>query len=92
MAEADRCPPTADGGQERPPVTPVACAYCDSTDTELMSLFGQSLLGSQYYCHNCHSVFEAVRWTETPPSSSESDSRRMTPIPLRSASGTIEGE
>jgi len=45
-------------------VTASACAYCDSTDTELMSLFGQSLLSSQYYCRNCHSVFEAVRWTE----------------------------
>ena len=70
-AEREAGPPTADGGQETSPVTrhpspitPVACAYCDSTDTELMSLFGQHLLGSQYYCRNCHSVFEAVRWTE----------------------------
>jgi hypothetical protein len=42
----------------------VSCAFCESTDTELFSLFGQSLIGSQYYCHNCHTVFEAVRWTE----------------------------
>ena len=42
----------------------VACAFCNSTDTELISLFGQFLLASQYYCRNCHSVFEAVRWTE----------------------------
>lgn len=40
------------------------CAYCDSADTELFSIFGQTLLGSQYYCHNCHSVFEVVRFEE----------------------------
>ena len=42
----------------------VACPYCNSTDNELFSLFGQTLLGSQYYCHNCRTVFEAVRWDE----------------------------
>lgn len=40
----------------------VACPFCDSTDNELFSVFGQTLIGSQYYCHNCHTVFEAVRW------------------------------
>ncbi len=42
-----------------------SCAYCGSTDTELISLFGQTLMGSQYYCKTCHTVFEAVRWTDT---------------------------
>ena len=41
----------------------IACAFCDSTDTELIAMFGQNLLSSQYYCRNCRSVFEAVRWT-----------------------------
>ena len=39
------------------------CPFCDSTNTELISLFGQTLMGSQYYCHTCRSVFESVRWT-----------------------------
>ena len=67
MPEPDRRPPTASPHPASPagPGEGVACAYCDSTDTELMSLFGQSLLGSQYYCRSCHSVFEAVRWTES---------------------------
>ena len=58
---------------EQPATTPAAqqqaaaCAFCDSTDTELISLFGQALLASQYYCRNCHSVFEAVRWTNETP-------------------------
>jgi hypothetical protein len=42
----------------------VACGFCDSTDTELFSLFGGLLLGSQYYCRSCHTVFEVVRWRE----------------------------
>ena len=42
----------------------VACPFCDSTDNELFSVFGQTLIGSQYYCNNCHTVFEAVRWEE----------------------------
>lgn len=44
----------------------VPCAFCDSTDTELISLFGQFLLASQYYCRSCRTVFESVRWKENP--------------------------
>lgn len=47
-----------------PAPEPVRCAHCDSRETEMIALFGQSLMVSQYYCHACHSVFEAVRWTE----------------------------
>ena len=46
----------------------VVCPFCNSTDSELFSLFGQSLLASQYYCRSCHTVFEAVRWTDETPS------------------------
>jgi hypothetical protein len=53
----------SDKGAPKSTAGQVACAFCDSTDTELFSLFGQSLLGSQYYCNNCHTVFEAIRWT-----------------------------
>jgi hypothetical protein len=51
----------------------VPCAFCDSTDTELISLFGQFLLGSQYYCNNCHTVFETVRWVEPGESSNKEE-------------------
>jgi hypothetical protein len=40
----------------------VVCPFCNSADNELFSLFGQTLIGSQYYCNHCHTVFEAVRW------------------------------
>lgn len=43
----------------------LGCPFCGSTDNELFSLFGQTLLGTQYYCRNCRTVFEAVRWEES---------------------------
>lgn len=55
----------------------VTCAFCDSPDTELMSLFGQFLLASQYYCHNCRTVFEAIRWKED-PANGQSSAKRET--------------
>lgn len=50
----------------------VACPFCDSTDNELFSVFGQTLIGSQYYCNNCHTVFEAVRWEDDDPQEDDS--------------------
>ncbi|MBI5029602.1 MAG: hypothetical protein HZB51_03685 [Chloroflexi bacterium] len=48
----------------------VACPFCDSIDVEMIALFGQQMMTSQYYCHNCHSVFEAVKWEATQEKSS----------------------
>ena len=42
----------------------VVCLFCESTDVEMMSLFGQTLLGSQYYCRECKSIFEVVRFDD----------------------------
>ncbi len=46
--------------ETKPPEVPdhPLCAFCGSEQTEFVALFGQFLLVSQYYCHNCHSVFE----------------------------------
>jgi transposase-like protein len=42
------------------------CPFCESDDTELMSLFGSSPLTSQYYCRGCRSAFEQVKWGTLP--------------------------
>lgn len=42
----------------------IKCAFCTSNDVELFSLFGQTLLGSQYYCNRCKSIFEVVRFDD----------------------------
>ena len=39
----------------------IACPFCQSTDTELFSLFGQQLLTVQCYCNACHTPFECVK-------------------------------
>ncbi len=40
----------------------VACPFCQSTETELIALFGMQMMTSQYYCRHCHTAFEAVKW------------------------------
>ncbi len=49
----------------------VSCPFCNSTETEMIALFGQQMMTSQYYCHGCRSVFEAVKW-EDPKSKAKS--------------------
>jgi len=59
----------------------IQCVFCDSAEVELISLYGQTLLGSQYYCRNCNSIFEAIRFddedlkTETQPPGGFQDKR-----------------
>ncbi len=43
----------------------VECPFCHATETEMIALFGMQLLTSQYYCRNCHTAFEAVKWTDS---------------------------
>ena len=50
---------------------PITCPYCNSTDTELFSLYGNSLLSSQYVCRACHTVFDVVRFDEEESNQSE---------------------
>lgn len=45
----------------------VACPFCGSHDTDLFSLFGSSALTSQYYCRDCRTVFERVKWGSARP-------------------------
>jgi hypothetical protein len=40
----------------RPPA--VACPFCHSTDTEMLSPFGGQLSTAQYQCRTCRSYFE----------------------------------
>lgn len=46
-------------------VADIECPFCQSTDTELISLFGQQLLTVQYYCNHCHTPFERVKGEDT---------------------------
>jgi hypothetical protein len=46
-------------------VTPASlaprCPFCQSTETEPLSLFGSQLSTAQYYCYRCRTPFEYMR-------------------------------
>ena len=47
-----------EGGSSMPDLERVACPFCDSTDTDLESLFGPTLCRSIHYCRGCLQSFE----------------------------------
>ena len=54
----------------------IQCVFCGSAEVELFSLFGQTLLGSQYYCRNCRSIFEVVRFDDADLESDEKELKK----------------
>ena len=38
------------------------CSFCNSENVSIYSSFGTAQLVRQYYCQECHSVFEFIRW------------------------------
>lgn len=42
----------------------VRCPFCDGDETELHSPFGTALSVATYWCRDCHTAFEWVKWKE----------------------------
>jgi hypothetical protein len=42
------------------------CPFCDSTNTRKESDFGTTLAYAQYYCNDCRTMFEWLKWEEIP--------------------------
>lgn len=40
----------------------VECPFCDGTNTEQFSAFGSAVSVGQYYCRECRTVFEWMKW------------------------------
>jgi hypothetical protein len=38
------------------------CPHCGSEDTRLMSPFGSVLANAQFYCEDCRTTFEFMKW------------------------------
>lgn len=52
-------PPGRSCGQtQMPDLTVTPCPYCDSTETDLESIFGPTLCRSMHYCRSCQQSFE----------------------------------
>jgi hypothetical protein len=51
----------------------VACPFCGSTETSRETDFGTTLAYAQFYCHQCRTPFEWIKWddknvsTDLPP-------------------------
>jgi hypothetical protein len=55
IREAARPPaPLADG---------VPCPFCSRNDTELVTPFGGQLSVAQYWCRNCRTGFDYLKWS-----------------------------
>ena len=39
-----------------------ACPFCDRTETELMNPFGSHASVATYWCRDCRSPFEMLKW------------------------------
>jgi transposase-like protein len=42
----------------------VSCPFCGSTDVEKDHAFGPEISKSQYYCNDCETPFERIKWGE----------------------------
>lgn len=40
----------------------VPCPFCDGSETEQFSAFGSAVSVAQYYCRDCKTVFEWMKW------------------------------
>ena len=56
----------SDDDRQDPP--DAVCPFCGSNDSELESTFGSEVSKSQYYCNNCHTVFERIKYDGAMPS------------------------
>lgn len=54
--------PSPSADSTRLPKAP-PCPFCEGTATELMSAFGSHASVSTYWCRDCHSPFEVLKWT-----------------------------
>lgn len=40
----------------------IECPHCGSSDVEQESAFGSEVSKSQYYCRDCRTVFERIKY------------------------------
>lgn len=48
--------------EERTDTPQPACPFCESTDVTRESAFGSEISKSKYYCHDCRTVFERLKY------------------------------
>jgi hypothetical protein len=53
-----------DGAMPQAGGSPVRCPFCESTNTRKESDFGTTLAYAQFYCIDCRTVFEWLKWED----------------------------
>jgi hypothetical protein len=46
------------------PCERVRCPFCNSVETQREANFGTTLAYAQFYCFNCRTPFEWIKWDE----------------------------
>jgi len=54
--------PSPRGGLPESP----SCPFCEGVETELVNPFGSQLSVSSYWCRECRSPFEMMKWQGSP--------------------------
>lgn len=64
MNRPGESPDAAARRQEAPRLMPDTprCPFCEGEHTELMSAFGSHASVSTYWCRDCRSPFEVMKW------------------------------
>ena len=62
------------------PETP-PCPFCEGTRTELQSAFGSQLSVAPYWCRDCRSPFEFMKWGAGSAANAEEGPGRMPGAP-----------
>ena len=60
-----------DRREETPDTLPSSppCPFCNGRETEIMNAFGSQLSVSTYWCLDCRSPFEFMKWRSAGPAS-----------------------
>lgn len=57
-------PSTPEADSQRLPASP-PCPFCQGRETELVNPFGAHASVSAYWCRDCRSPFELLKWSRT---------------------------
>lgn len=57
------------GKKQKANGAPVACPFCGSMETQQETDFGTTLAYAQFYCRQCRTPFEWIKWEDKNSSS-----------------------
>lgn len=65
MAEPPRAAPSHSDSDDLLPES-APCPFCDGMQTHVVNPFGGQLSVAQYWCRDCRTAFEFIKWDDHP--------------------------